>query len=289
MIQWPDDLIMDIARRTCVLYIGAGISANSEAPDGSKPPTWKEFLSKALKNVKNDKDFIQQLLDENDMLTACEIIMEKLGTHEFHNIAHDCFRRPGYKPAEIHEVIYNLDSRLVISPNVDKIYEQYAQTTSSSTVVIKKYSEYDTPNFIRSQDRIILKAHGSIDTPHEMIFSKHQYNEARYKYSSFYKLLDSLALTHTYIFIGCGLNDPDIKLTLENYNFCFPGCRPHYFITSKQSINECISKSLLQNCNVQVLSYDNDDRTHRDLLLSLHELVKKVEQARVQLSGTQNW
>ena len=107
MIQWPDDLIMDIARRTCVLYIGAGISANSEAPDGSKPPTWKEFLSKALKNVKKDKDFIQQLLDENDMLTACEIIMEKLGTHEFHNIAHDCFRRPGYKPAEIHEVIYN--------------------------------------------------------------------------------------------------------------------------------------------------------------------------------------
>lgn len=97
-------------------------------------------------------------------------------------------------------------------------------------------------------DRIILKTHGAIDTPNEMVFSKHQYNEARYKNSGFYRLLDSLVLTHTFIFIGCGLSDPDIRLTLENYNFGFPGCRPHYFITAKEAINEDIIKVLKNNC-----------------------------------------
>ena len=47
-----------------------------------------------------------------------------------------------------------------------------------------------------------------------------------------------LIILHTYIFIGCGLNDPDIRLTLENYNFGFPGCRPHYFVSADTNMND---------------------------------------------------
>ncbi len=289
MICWPDGLVIDIARRICVLYIGAGISANSESPDGSHPPTWEDFLRRALNQVTDRRDYIEQLLAEKDMLAACEVIINRIGAHSFNEVAQDCFRRPGFRPAEIHEVIYNLDSRLVISPNVDKIYDQYALTTSAGTVVTKRYTEMDTSNYLRSQDRIIIKAHGSIDSPDEMIFSKYQYNKARYEHNNFYKLLDSLALTHTYIFIGCGFSDPDIRLTLENYNFGFPGGRPHYFITSQEKMNEDMERSLLQNCNIKVITYENLDGTHEELLLSLKELVKVVELTRNDLAGTQNW
>lgn len=289
MIIWPDDLILDIARRVCVLYIGAGVSANSISSDGMRPPTWNEFLRKALNEISGDKAYIEKLLSENDMLTACEVIVNHLGEHKFNDIAQNCFRRPGFNPATIHETIYNLDSRFVISPNVDKIYDQYASSKSSGTVVIKKYNDKDISNFIRTQDRIILKAHGSIDDPLDMIFSKRQYNIARYNYAGFYKILDSLALTHTYIFIGCGLNDPDIKLTLENYNFGFPGCRPHYFVSSVETMNNDIEKTLYDNCNIKVLKYKNNDGDHENLLLSLRELVEKVEEERSYIAGSQNW
>ena len=49
-----------------------------------------------------------------------------------------------------------------------------------------------------------------------MIFTHKQYSNARCNYSSFYKLIDSLILTHTFIFLGCAIDDPDIELTLEN-------------------------------------------------------------------------
>ena len=218
MFNWPNDLVSDIARRTCVLYIGAGVSANSSSAKGISPPTWEAFLRSCLTKInKADCAYTEQLLSQKDLLSACEVIIDKIGTAEFNNVAQDAFRRPGFKPASIHETIYNLDARLVITPNVDKIYEQYAQATSCGTIVVKKQTEHDISNFIRSTDRVILKAHGSIDAPNEMIFSKYQYNEARYKYSGFYKLLDSLALTHTYVFIGCGLKDPDICVFGSDY------------------------------------------------------------------------
>ena len=292
MFDWPSDLVSDIARRTCVLYLGAGVSANAYSADGVSPPTWKKFLRSCLERInKTDSSYsyIEELLSQNDLLSACEVIVDKIGKTRFNDFAQDAFRRPGFKPANIHEIIYNLDSRLVITPNVDKIYEQYAQSTSRGTVVVKKQTEHDISSFMRSTDRIILKAHGSIDAPNEMIFSKHQYNEARYKYSGFYKLLDSLALTHTYIFIGCGLNDPDIKLTLENYNFGFPGCKPHYFIVADNEMNQDLEKSLRKNCNLIVIKYDNSSRNHKNLLSALSDLVELVEQERNNIAGSQNW
>lgn len=290
IIDWPNDLISDLARRTCVLYIGAGVSANSRSAHGFSPPTWETFLRTCLDTIdKADCVYIEELLKQKDLLSACEVIINKIGFSEFNNIAQNAFRRPGFQPAPIHEAIYNLDSRLVITPNVDKIYEQYAQATSCGTVVIKNQTEHDISNFIRSTDRVILKAHGSIDAPNEMIFSKYQYNEARYKYSGFYKLLDSLALTHTYIFIGCGLNDPDIRLTLENYNFGFPECKPHYFVAADTAMNPMLEQSLLKNCNLKVIKYDNSDGKHEKLLPALNELVALVEDERNKIAGSQNW
>lgn len=290
MFNWPNDLVSDIARRTCVLYIGAGVSANSSSAKGISPPTWEAFLRSCLTKInKADCAYIEQLLSQKDLLSACEVIIDKIGTAEFNNVAQDAFRRPGFKPASIHETIYNLDARLVITPNVDKIYEQYAQATSCGTIVVKKQTEHDISNFIRSTDRVILKAHGSIDAPNEMIFSKYQYNEARYKYSGFYKLLDSLALTHTYVFIGCGLNDPNIRLTLENYNFGFPGCKPHYFVAADTAMNPDLEQSLLKNCNLKVIKYDNSDGKHEKLLPALNDLVALVEDERNKIAGSQNW
>ena len=290
MFNWPNDLVSDIARRTCVLYIGAGVSANSSSAKGISPPTWEAFLRSCLTKInKADCAYIEQLLSQKDLLSACEVIIDKIGTAEFNNVAQDAFRRPGFKPASIHETIYNLDARLVITPNVEKIYEQYAQATSCGTIVVKKQTEHDISNFIRSTDRVILKAHGSIDAPNEMIFSKYQYNEARYKYSGFYKLLDSLALTHTYVFIGCGLNDPDIRLTLENYNFGFPGCKPHYFVAADTAMNPDLEQSLLKNCNLKVIKYDNSDGKHEKLLPALNDLVALVEDERNKIAGSQNW
>jgi len=137
---------------------------------------------------------------------------------------------------------------------------------------------------------MILKIHGTIDKDDELIFSKHQYAIAKYKHKTFYRLLDTLALTRTFIFLGCGLNDPDIKLVLENNNFIYPGCRPHYFVAAKSMVDEEMKKVLKSNYNLNILEYSLTRTTgHDNLLTSLNALCALVEDVRHELSTTQNW
>ena len=164
MITWPEELISDIARRKSVLYLGSGVSANSISTDGTKhPATWDSFLRNVLIKKSHDladqKDTVTQLLDIHDYLTACEIIVDTLDEQTFGELAADEFRRPGFQPSEIHNVIYSLDSRIVITPNIDKIYEQCTHINSYGTVVVKKYYE-DIAPFLRQSDYLVIKAHG---------------------------------------------------------------------------------------------------------------------------------
>lgn len=292
MINWPEILIQDIARRSCVLYIGAGVSANSKAPNGERPPTWYDFLNSALMKIQCTfvQDKIRKIIEnENDYLTACEVLIKRMGEHEFHRIAREAFVTPGYRPADIHDAIYNLDSNIVITPNVDKIYDQHATKESDSTVIIKSYYEDDVFIPLRNRDITILKAHGTIDTPGKMIFSRNQYTKARYDNQMFYRILDSLALTHSFVFIGCGRNDPDIKLTLENNHFWYRGCRPHYFIAERGTIDEDIEGIMRDNYNISVISYTNSSGDHLNLSNSLKYLVEKVVIQRNEYAENQRW
>lgn len=50
-MDWPDDLILELARKRCVLFLGSGISANATDKDGKHPPTWRKFLEEGNSKV----------------------------------------------------------------------------------------------------------------------------------------------------------------------------------------------------------------------------------------------
>ena len=183
---------------------------------------WAAFLAAALLQAGGTRQFIaavRQLLDDRDYLTACELIKGKMGPAAFGDFVRDEFLTPRFSPAPIHDVIAELDSRLVITPNFDKIYETQLNFVRQASVVVKSYTEADVAETIRAQGRFVLKIHGSVDNPPEMIFTRAEYARARQVYRGFYAILDALAITKTFLFIGCGLSDPDIRLILEDYAF----------------------------------------------------------------------
>ncbi|QDS36968.1 SIR2 family protein [Brevibacillus brevis] len=288
MITWPRNLVNDIARRKTVVFLGSGISRNSVNREGLRPPTWEGFLRMALDRVENDRGDIERFIKEKDYLTACEIIFNKLGKVAFNDLAVDIFQRPGFESHGIHESIFKLDSRIVATPNVDKIYDTYANTVSRATVAVKNYYDSDLANKIRSQDYIIVKVHGTIEAPDGMIFTRRQYTEARYRNASFYQILSALALTHTFVFLGCGLNDPDIRLILESYTFTHPNCRPHYFVTSSDNITNDFKKTISENLSLEMLTYSSQNE-HRELSISLANLVLLVEEEREEIASKLNW
>ncbi|GAB3410469.1 hypothetical protein GCM10027361_18980 [Erwinia aphidicola] len=289
MISWPDTLIAALARRRCVIMIGAGISKNSANDLGKRPATWEEFLRACLDEI-DDKECIDQLLSQKDYLSACEIIKEKLTLDIFIDKVQTEYQRAGYRHAKIHEHIYNLDASIVASPNFDTIYDSYAGGISAGTLIVKDHTSDDTANYLNGGDtRLLLKTHGSANAPQQIIFTRRDYAEARTKYVLFYEIIKALALTHTFLFLGCGTDDPDIRMLFEDIQFAH-GRIPYHFMTLP---NGEIHRDLLgiasRSMRVKFLSYSSDNG-HSELTDSLEQLVEKVEQFRMEnLKETQKW
>ncbi|HAH0506168.1 TPA: SIR2 family protein, partial [Escherichia coli] len=183
---------------------------NSVGKGNSRPPSWKQFLEGCLPELSSGSSLqIKRLIKNEDYLTACELIKAKLPKGRFDEIAKNAFLNPHYAKADIHEFLFKLDCRIVVTPNFDKIYETYVSKETEGTVSVKNYFDSDIASAIKDSGRVILKIHGTIDNTSNLIFSRSDYAKARSQYRDFYEILNALGLTHTFLFIGCGANDPD--------------------------------------------------------------------------------
>jgi len=289
MISWPDSLVVALARRRCVIMIGAGISKNSANAAGKRPATWEEFLRACLDQI-HDQECITQLLDQKDYLSACEIIKEKLTLNVFIDKVQAEYQRAGYRHAKIHEHIYNLDASIVASPNFDTIYDSYAGSVSNGTLITKNHTSDDTANYLHGGDtRLLLKTHGSANDPQNIIFTRRDYAEARTKHVLFYEIVKALALTHTFFFLGCGTDDPDIRMLFEDIQFAHGRMPYHYMTLPSGEVHDDLLSIASKSMRVKFLPYSSENG-HLELTESLECLVDKVEQYRQEdLKESQKW
>lgn len=164
-ISWPRQLITDLARRRCVIFLGAGASASGTNDAGASPPGWEEFLQKAAAELKEDqRSAISALVTANDFLGAGERLKRYLGP-QLLQVVQTCFTRPKFKPAPLHKAILRLDPRLVVTTNFDKIYESLANSPDeyAGSVSIKNFGDQDLVSVLRGEERAVIRLHGSAD------------------------------------------------------------------------------------------------------------------------------
>lgn len=290
MIIWPKDLINDIARRRCVLFLGAGVSKNSCNDKGERPMDWTEFLAH-LAGLITDAPAaaaVRECISAGDLLTACEIARKSLRPANFNSELLRCFSEKRFHPGEIHCDLVGIDSRVVLTTNVDKLYDTTANTILHGDVIVKAHSDVDVADVIRRQNRCIIKVHGTIDTPGSTIFTRIDYADARTKHSHFYSVLEALFMTHTFLFLGASMRDPDMALLLEDYSLRYKGSRPHYVVMPEGSMSSQVLEVMEHSMNFQTISYDSTDN-HAQLGLGIKELRTQVEEARMGLLETMDW
>lgn len=289
MITWPPSLVTEIARRRTVIFLGAGISMQCTNAAGQHPKNWRELLLAAVELVPGAaarQKEIRKLISAGDFLTACEVIREKMGVHAFNNFLIQELLTPNFQPAAIHDTLIQLGARVYATPNFDKLLENKASALPGPPVRVKNYYDNDVAAVAKGSITIILKVHGTIDTPDRMIFTRADYTRARNDCSGFYSVLEALSITHTFLFIGCGLNDPDIKLMLKDHAFIHKWSEPHYFVTAKDTIPTSIIPAIERNLNIKMLEYAGG---HAQLKPELDALVTAVTQSRTAMQMNASW
>jgi hypothetical protein len=252
---------------------------------------WRELLEAGVQRIPGsnaDRKRIKRLVKDRDYLTACELIKREMGDATFRGFIRAEFLDPGFLPAPIHDSIINLDSRITATPNFDKIYETRINQVQGSSVAVKPYYEDDVADLLRDTRRLVIKIHGTVDRASEMIFTRIEYAKARSRYRSFYALLEALILTHTFVFFGCGLEDPDTRLLLEDHAFRYGVSRPHYFILPRGQVHKFVRPTIEAALNIKILEYDPKNN-HELLGPAINELVDQVNEKRAGLARTLQW
>lgn len=279
MINWDDSLIESIKNQRCIFYLGSGVSSNAETENGDKPKTWKKLLQKG-KDVQGIdpalKEVINKYIDKDDFLIAGQLLRNAVTEREFNQLIQAEFNKP-FNAADIHKHIFSCNPRIVITPNFDKIYETYVRQYDPTATVYDYHHSKDIVDGLKKPYPMIVKSHGTVDHPREVIFTQADYADARTTHKDFYDILNSLLMTHTFLFLGSGVNDPDIKMLLEDYNSRYAPCSKHYFTIPEDELEKEVREIYSKSLGVDFLTY-NKANGHSELTESLRELSEKLEE-----------
>jgi hypothetical protein len=261
-MKWPQSLIPEVVGRRVIFFLGAGASASCEATDGAKPPLWPEFLNKANELVvdrvtrKQNKRMIKQ----GQLPLALQGIIDAVDQAEYRHLIERTLNKTTFRPGRLHKAVFDLDLRTVITTNFDTIYEKLCHQMSDGSGGFKvlSYTSPDLFDEIRSETRLIIKAHGCVSEIGKMVFSRRDYLRARKEYGWFFDILRALFLTNTVIFVGCGFSDPDINLLLEELTHLTSineKRKPHYALVRSREILPVQKKDWKETFNIECLEY----------------------------------
>ena len=275
MIEWGDALVKELAARRCIIFFGAGASASCKATMGTRkqPPDWIELLNLLSSKIKNNsinQALATELIANKKYLDAAEVIESSLIHADYVDTMREIFELPRYKQSIIHEAVLRLDPKIVVTTNFDTIYDRYCtQGDAADGYNIFKHTDNHLVSHLRSPIRCVVKAHGCITNPESMVLTRSGFFAAKQKYPQFFKVIDALFLTNTILFVGYNLDDPDIKIALENVNIAATSSRTHYFVTSS-GLHPALRSASEKTYNLNFLEFEKGNyKVLEDLLIEL--------------------
>ncbi|MDA3918712.1 MAG: SIR2 family protein [Deltaproteobacteria bacterium] len=182
------------------------------------------------------------------------------------------------EPCEIHDLLLNLPTNSIITPNYDLLIEKEFLKKKGNDIRVVLPNEPNTLNEIK-RDRLkdfLYKYHGCITMPENIVLKDEDYNTIIHKPSPDTECLKNLIQSKTFVFIGAGLKDPDFNHIRD------------YLIQINQAQN-IEFWAFMRNCHSEVdfykhkygtnlINYEGENTDHSDLLNKLSELLKKINE-----------
>lgn len=285
-IKWPANLIEEIAFNRCVFFIGSGVSSTSTSKEGERMKGWEEFIKSASSSLLSNENqsLVNNEIRKKNYLRALEIVKRRSDIGAYTRFLSEEFSRKHYEPSVAHEIIKSLNMKIMVTTNFDSVLDNHCKSNNGDYVVINYSNSEDILTHIKSYNNVIVKAHGTIDSPDKIIFTESDYLNSMKNNGLFYKILESLFITHTVLFLGYSMNDPDIQLLLNNEANTSSKSSPHYILMTDDL--DPLDEELWSNqYNISTIKYGAD---HNEFLPMLEELREKVMEIREKY-GLEPW
>jgi len=132
----------------------------------------------------------------------CDALFETCGQREKRNLI----------PSINHRMITQLPFRAIITTNYDRLLEKASTAEKISSVFTRSHPYL--PKRVVDSKWFLLKVHGCVGTPEDIILSRDDYRKALFG-EPLHDVLDSLFKTNEKFWIGYGHNDPTLDFLVD--------------------------------------------------------------------------
>lgn len=231
-----------------VIFIGAGISKFSQS-NSITFPVWGDLINA----MKKDLD-----INESDYLKVAQLYYLKFGEYSLYEKLKSMIPLHA-NPSDIHEKIFKLNPKYVITTNWDNILEKTIEQNGHIYDIIR--SDADLVKSILP--RKLLKVHGDFSS-HNVVFKEDDYLTYGDNFPLIENFLRHILSSYTVLFLGYSYSDYDLKIIskwIERRSDIAP---PRFILTLKENTTE---NMYLKSHGIQAIfpTLNNNEIDYKDL------------------------
>jgi len=178
-----------------VLFVGAGVSI------GAGLPSWGDLLQKVAKSGRVDPNIVKRLRSK-DYRDQATLLERWLGSENGlkKRVATELATPDRYSLQ--HGLLASLPSKEAVTTNFDQLFETAATSGGRELAVLPT-------NPSDADGRWLLKLHGSVDCPENMVLTRSDFLDMPRQYGALIGLVQGLLLMRHMLFVGYSLRDED--------------------------------------------------------------------------------
>lgn len=276
----PAALAQYLSEGRCVLFVGAGLSM------WAGMPSWGGLLERLSEEAtEGDPDGeaaheLARLREDGAYLQVGEYCREQLGEFRFLELLRSTLRPTSREVPAPHRLLVDLPFAGIVTTNYDPLIETaFERLGRSRPRVLTHEDTTGLGSLLFDRRPFVLKAHGDLDRPATLVLTARDYREVIHANPAFAEVFSAILLTHSILFLGYSLSDPDFRLLMDQQLTLFDGnVPPRYALMS--GLGRIEREVLWKSAAIQVLSYaveeDHPDGSHHQLLRFLEALAERV-------------
>jgi|WetSurMetagenome_2_1015567.scaffolds.fasta_scaffold47107_1 hypothetical protein len=267
-----------LRERKLIAFVGSGLSIGM--------PSWPDLLNRMIKWGKKhgvtfsqtEEKELKGLIKKNDLLLAAEEIKQRLQAQNrdyFINFMKETFDKP-VCVSSCHKLIFKIPFSSIITTNYDTFLETaYSKVKGELPKVFTQTKVRDLQDAISKRQHFILKMHGTIDDSAHLVLGRTDYREFMFNNEQFKFTIQQMIQKNSFLFIGYGLNDPDLLVWIDQLRVAFnDNVGQHFALLNCNKIGEIQRARYKEDYGIEIIPYYPKNNKHPQVLTFL-ELLKK--------------
>ena len=283
----PTELVEAVRADKCILFVGAGLSAQVNRSDGNALPGWSalltEFLDWAItRQVRfwGDPEDIRAMIVKGNLLMAAQELQERVGAAGLGEFLDGVFRESAVAPSPIHRILPKIPFRAVLTTNYDSLIEgAYSLERNGALPPVWTQEDLSSrPSPLRGSAFFVFKIHGHLDRPNAVILGSRDYQDLLFRTPGYRQFLETLFATHVVLFVGFGGSDPNIDGVFDRLASIYSRTLDRHFILlpNHDGLNTTERRRLALDRRLEVIEYEKDV-SHSQVGAFLRELAERVQ------------